>query len=250
MIARVSAIVLALAAPAVADGLGVPEKAKTLAEQGRALHDAGDYAGAIAAYNAAYVLAPRPGLLFNIAQAYRLSGDCDDAAFMYRRYLETNPEPNARQVAEQNLEVADKCGHGGLKIAMPTPPPTPAVTPPRDPPPPPPVQEHTEKHLGAFALVAGVGALAVAGGFAYDAHETADRVSAAYATGTVSTNLSQEDARGHRSAVIATACGVAGGAAVITGAILYAIGRRSDERQHVTVAPTTHGAEVALSWAF
>jgi tetratricopeptide (TPR) repeat protein len=248
MIARASAIVLALAAPVFADGLGVPEKAKALAEQGRALHDAGDYTGAIAAYNAAYVLAPRPGLLFNLAQAYRLSGDCDDAAFMYRRYLETNPEPNARLVAEQNLDVAEKCGHGGLKIAMPTPTPAVVVTPPRDPPPP--VQEHTEKHIGAFALVAGVGALAVAGAFAYDAHETADRVSAAYAAGTVSPDLSQEDAHGHRSAVIATACGITGGAAVITGAILYAIGRRSDEQRHVAVTPTTHGAEVALSWAF
>jgi tetratricopeptide (TPR) repeat protein len=247
MIARASAIVLALAAPALADSLGVPEKAKALVEQGRALHDAGDYGGAIAAFNAAYTLAPRPGLLFNIAQAYRLSGDCDDAAFMYRRYLETNPEPNARQVALTNLEIAEKCGHGGLKIAMPTPPSTPAVPPPRDPPP---VQEHPNKHLGAFALVAGVGALAVAGAFAYDAHETADRVSAAYAAGTVSPNLSQDDARGHRSAVIATACGVAGGAAVITGAVLYAIGRRSDEQRHVAVAPTAHGAEVALSWAF
>ena len=30
-------------------------------------------------------------LLFNLAQAYRLQGNCDDAALMYRRYLATNP---------------------------------------------------------------------------------------------------------------------------------------------------------------
>ena len=52
----------------------------------RRLHEA-----AVAAFKEAYVLAPSPGLLFNIAQAYRLAGNCDDAAWMYRRFLDTNP---------------------------------------------------------------------------------------------------------------------------------------------------------------
>ena len=68
----------------------IPQKARELAEQGRAYHDAGEYMKAIAAFKEAYVLAPSPGLLFNIAQAYRLAGDCDDAAWMYRRFLDTN----------------------------------------------------------------------------------------------------------------------------------------------------------------
>ncbi|HEU4612056.1 MAG TPA: tetratricopeptide repeat protein, partial [Kofleriaceae bacterium] len=69
----------------------IPNKARELADKGRAYHQAGDYAAAVAAFKEAYVLAPSPGLLFNIAQSYRLAGDCDEAAWMYRRFLDTNP---------------------------------------------------------------------------------------------------------------------------------------------------------------
>ena len=69
----------------------IPNKARLLAEKGRAFHNAGDYNNAVSAFKEAYVLAPSPGLLFNIAQAYRLGGNCDEAAWMYRRFLDTNP---------------------------------------------------------------------------------------------------------------------------------------------------------------
>src|SRR5262245_32026750 len=105
-----AAVVLAIGvvvAPiaASADGVtgAVPTKARTLAERGRAFHDAGDYANAIAAFTQAYVIAPSPALLFNLAQAYRLRGDCEDAALMYRRYLNTNPSPEGRALAETHL---------------------------------------------------------------------------------------------------------------------------------------------------
>src|SRR5258706_6885134 len=81
----------------------IPAKARELASRGRAFHDAGDYAAAVDAYKEAYVLAPSPGLLFNIAQAYRLAGNCDEAAWMYRRYLDTNPTGPDKTLAEQHL---------------------------------------------------------------------------------------------------------------------------------------------------
>src|SRR5690349_15298118 len=80
----------------------IPDKARHLAERGRALHDAGNYTDAIAAFREAYVLAPSPGLLFNIAQSYRLAGRCDDAAWMYRRYLDSQPSGDRRAVAESH----------------------------------------------------------------------------------------------------------------------------------------------------
>ena len=62
-----AAFVLA-AAPAHAEKLaGIPEKAKALADRGRQLQHERNYADAIEAYKAAYVLAPSPGLLFNLA---------------------------------------------------------------------------------------------------------------------------------------------------------------------------------------
>src|SRR5690606_28579845 len=74
------------------------------------LHDRGDYARAIAAFKEAYVLAPSPGLLFNLAQAYRLRGNCDDAALMYRRYIAAAPRSaDERALAEAHLATVVRC---------------------------------------------------------------------------------------------------------------------------------------------
>ena len=97
----VAIVVCAVAGHAAADS--VPTRARTLAERGRAAHDARDYAGAIAAFTEAYAIAPAPALLFNLAQAYRLAGRCDDASLMYRRFLASSPSDDARGLAELHL---------------------------------------------------------------------------------------------------------------------------------------------------
>lgn len=239
-------LVLALAAPVRADDLGVPEKARLLAERGRELHDAGDYAGAIAAYKEAYVLAPRPGLLFNLAQAYRLSGDCDDAAFMYRRFLDSNPVADRRAIAEANLATVSKCG---LAIAPTPPPPTLAITTPAPVLTRPPKPSTTTREVGTYLAVGGAAALIVAGAFAYEAHQASDEVTQAYNNGMTVSNLAQQDSAGRRDATIAETVGAIGGAAAITGAILIAVGLR-DEARHVAVSPSLHGGEVHVSWKF
>jgi tetratricopeptide (TPR) repeat protein len=94
---------LAVAEPAV------PAQARALAERGRIAHDRGDYPAAIAAFTEAYALAPSPALLFDLAQAYRLAGRCADAAVMYRRYLANDPDPEARALAETQLEAVEHC---------------------------------------------------------------------------------------------------------------------------------------------
>jgi tetratricopeptide (TPR) repeat protein len=103
----VAALALASSASARADT--VPNRARDLAERGRTAHDAKDYATAIASFTEAYALAPAPGLLFNLAQVYRLRGSCDDAALMYRRFLATNPPDDARQLAEAHLSTVERC---------------------------------------------------------------------------------------------------------------------------------------------
>ncbi len=65
--------VLALARRYVIDGL--------------AAHRAGLFDDAIALYRRAYELAPRPELLFNLAQVYRLKGELPAALDFYRKYL-------------------------------------------------------------------------------------------------------------------------------------------------------------------
>ena len=97
----------------------IPAKARELAERGRTFHDAGDYSAAVSAFKEAYVLAPSPGLLFNIAQAYRLAGNCDESAWMYRRFLDTNPSGDRRTRSRRRTSaIVEKCGHGGLRIGI------------------------------------------------------------------------------------------------------------------------------------
>jgi tetratricopeptide (TPR) repeat protein len=231
----------------------IPQKARELAEKGRAYHDAGEYMKAVAAFKEAYVLAPSPGLLFNIAQAYRLAGDCDDAAWMYRRFLDSNPGEASRTLAEQHLASVEKCGHGGLLVVSP---PVidakvaasqqqPAI-----------VAVDTaphESHAKRAALWVGVGGgLALAGAvfFAVDASNASDKVTDLYAHGGKGSDVAAEDARGQRSSTLATVLGVGGGLAVVSAGVLYAVGRHYESAQHVAIAPHAHGAEVSLSWHF
>jgi hypothetical protein len=140
-----------------------------------------------------------------------------------------------------------KCGHGGLAIAPPTPPQASIATSATVVLP---AESHARlRHAGMWVAAGGAAALVVAGVFAWEAHEDQNAVSQAYAGGAMSANLSSQDAAGRRDALIGDIAGAAGGAALITGAILYGVGWH-DEARHVAIAPTTGGGEVKLSWAF
>ena len=213
------------------------EKARLLAARGRAFHDGGDYAAAIEAYNQAYALAPRPGLLFNLAQAYRLAGNCPQAADLYRRYLETAPTDEGREIAQRHLEHVEHCP---IVTAQVEPMPVVANA----------MTSHGHDRTGVWLAIGGGAALAVAAGFAIDAYETAETVDDAYRHGTVVHDLSSTARSGQDSADIASVFGIAGGLAVLSGALLYAIDRRSERANHATVAPTSHGGVVRVTWLF
>jgi hypothetical protein len=232
----------------------IPLKARQLVEKGRAAHDAGDYNAAVAAFKEAYVLAPSPALLFNIAQAYRLAGNCDESAWMYRRYLDTNPVGDHRTIAEAHLATVEKCGSGGLSIVVPrptedaTPVPMPDVklttTFERD-------ERGTKyKRIGIGTAIGGGVLLAGAAYFAVDAFDAQSTVAETYRRGGKWADIKDVDARGKRSAAIGTALGIGGGVAVATGAVLFAVGRHYEHAQRVAVMPTAHGAQVSLSWGF
>jgi tetratricopeptide (TPR) repeat protein len=263
---RAPAILIAVAilvAPfaARADGAWsgtVPAKARSLAERGRALHDAGDYANAIAAFTQAYVMAPSPALLFNLAQAYRLQGSCEDAALMYQRYLATDPGPEGRELAETHLASVERCLH---KLALhipvenapghfvvPPPPDTTALaatntapTASR--------KAQLEKDIGVGLAVGGGVALATAVYFTVQAHDAENEVAAAYAKGAKGKDIAPIDQRGKTAATDAKIFGVGGALGIAGGIVTYMIGKHT-ERTPVTVAPTSHGVEVSVLWAF
>lgn len=241
-------------------GMAIPEKARFLADRGRQLQRDGKFAEALEAYKAAYVLAPSPGLLFNLAQAYRLNGDCDDAAWMYRRFLDTDPRDDLRNLVNDHLAKLQACMHVGFRtqIETPTVPPLgkvkviepsqparvaePGAEPSND--------GNREQQIGTYVMIGGGVALAVAAGFAFEAHSASNDVADAYHGGTRAPDVRSIDDRGQRDATIATVAGITSGAALITGAVLYGLGRRDERAQHVAVVPHPGGGEVRLAWRF
>jgi tetratricopeptide (TPR) repeat protein len=235
---------------------GIPTKARTLAERGRAFHDAGDYPQAIAAFTQAYVIAPSPALLFNLAQAYRLLGNCDDAALMYRRYLATNPAPEQRALAEAHLANVERCLH---KLALHIPNETPSSQSVAAAPAQPRVtaiaapavsrRAQIEKDIGVGLAIGGGVSLAVAAYYAMQAHDAADDVAAAYARGGKWQQIAPLDERGQSASTRAKLFGAGGALGVAGGVVTYLLGRR-DERPPVTVATTRHGFEVGVRWRY
>lgn len=233
----------------------IPNKARELAAKGRKHHESGDYTAAVAAFKEAYVLAPSPSLLFNIAQAYRLAGNCDESAWMYRRFLDTDPRGPQRDLAQNQLAVVEKCGSGGLRVAV-TPPPLEATTPrPAEPslsvtrashsP-----RSNTYKRAGVYTAVGGGVALIGAALFAIDAHSASQSVEDSYRRGGTWDEIAPLDARGERSATIATVLGVGGGVAMLSAAVLYGLGKHYERSKQIAITPTKSGAAVSLSWGF
>lgn len=233
----------------------IPTKARTLADLGRAFHDLGDYSKAIEAFTQAYVIAPSPALLFNLAQAYRLNGNCDAAALMYRRFLARNPAPDQRALAEAHLAKVERCMHK-LALHIPVnpgeglmPPPGSATVAATRDTPAEPRRAQIEKGIGIGLTAGGSVALGIAAYYAIQARQAADDVTAAYAKGGAWKDVAPNDARGKSAATAAKLFGVGGAIGVAGGIVTYLIGRR-DAQPPVTVAPTRHGLSVGVRWTF
>ncbi len=263
-------MIAALLASAVASADSVPNKARSLAERGRIAHDARDYAGAIAAFTEAYALAPAPGLLFNLAQAYRLRGNCDDAALMYRRFLATNPPDDARLLAESHLSTVERClasrvvvtdprlvalavpkslprSMGSLTIGQRT---QGEHVGPRDAPKKSSTHWRTAQAAGVGVLIGGGAALVLAGYYGLEAREASNDVERRYAAGEKWRTLAARDAEGDRAASIAKVSLGVGTAAALAGAAVLVIDHRMHKQKSLHVEPVSGGARVNVRWRF
>src|SRR5262249_44854808 len=86
------------------------DEAKTYFNAGAEAFDSGNYSVAVQAFEQAYRLAPRPGLLFSIGQSYRRQfhithspEDAREALTYYRQYLEKVPNGGRRSEANSAL---------------------------------------------------------------------------------------------------------------------------------------------------
>ena len=84
-------LLLAIALPALARP-ALANDFKTNYDLGVALYQAQKYEESIPSFQAAYALEPKPGILFNIAQAYRKSGHLREAIQYYDKYLSVDPQ--------------------------------------------------------------------------------------------------------------------------------------------------------------
>jgi hypothetical protein len=82
--------------------------AAVLYDEGKRHFDIGEYAQAIASWKQSYLRSSAPLLLFNIAQAYRLSGNCAQANRFYLNYRRVEKHP--RNQAELDRAMARCAG--------------------------------------------------------------------------------------------------------------------------------------------
>ncbi len=249
------AVVLAVIGPSAAAranvGNDIPLNARLLAARGRAAYDLGDYGAAAVAFENAFALAPSPPLLFDLAQAYRLSGNCVLAGAYYRRYLETNPTQDARVLAERHAAAMEHCvaktDGASATVAVSPSPAVAAAEAPRDVPA---SHANLERDVGVGLGIGGGVALVAALSYAVAAADASDAVSEAYEHGGSGAAIARLDASGREDAKRGAIAGVTGVAAIGAGAILYYLGYRDSARHALAVVPHTNGMEVHVAWRF
>jgi tetratricopeptide (TPR) repeat protein len=77
-------------------------------QKGTALFNLGEFADAAAEYKEAYKALNEPVFLYNIAQAYRLAGDYEKAAFFYTSYARNAKDPATRNEAIQRAKKLEE----------------------------------------------------------------------------------------------------------------------------------------------
>jgi tetratricopeptide (TPR) repeat protein len=235
---------LLVASPAIAHA-DDKAKAKKLYEEGLAHYNLSEYAEAIVPWKEAYRLTKRALLLFNIGQAYRLSGDCVQATSFYESYA--REQPNLKNQAELDDAVAlckAKLAEPAPAPIEPPPAPVPIIPPAVASPPP-------SSGTKTAGLIVGLAGVALGGGaiyFALDAGKQADALD--HYRGEWTDMQRSIEARGRRDQKLGWGLGIAGVSAIGVGVALFVLGSGSSESHGVAVVPTRGGADVSWTRSF
>ena len=245
------ALVLFAARPALAD-----EKAKQLYDEGLRHYNLAEYTDAITSWKEAYRLSKKPLLLFNIAQAYRLSGDCTQALTFYDSYQREEPTPKNQEELDQYVtECKAKASEAKVTpkppdkpIEPPPPPPPPTNPPPPSPPPAPAPAPAAGGHatvgwaVGGAGIVLGLASIY----FARDSSKQSN-FNSGY-TGPWDGPHQDAETKGQRDVKLAYVFGGLGVASLAVG--VYFIVTAKSEEPHVAIAPTRGGATFVFSTSF
>lgn len=245
-------------------------------QAGETHYRAARYQEAITEYEAAYAAEPLPALLFNIAQAYRLDGKAAQAIDYYQRFLDASPDGRAAEAARAHIVAL-----GGVPSSASTRPegPAPASSTDQEPARPiaesPPsrsvlptatmpavaapdltVDDRPKRARGRALRLAGVGTAAAgvllsgtAIYFGLRARSLSDEISD-FDGGTWMTALDDKIRAGEAAERNAVIFGIAGGAAVTAGAILYMVGRRNARESSIALIPSPQGAQLVAAGHF
>ncbi|MGE5183307.1 MAG: tetratricopeptide repeat protein [Acidobacteriota bacterium] len=223
------------------------DQAQALYAEGARHYTLREYPQAIDAFKHAYALFPEPTFLFDIAQAYRLLGDCDNAAGFYRNYIHAKPDADDRDQADKLATDMEACAADQRKqrdaerarqLAAP---PRVVTTAP------------SESGLElAGMLTAGVGAALTGAGvyFSVDAADKAHQLETACMTRCNAGDVASIDSQGKSSQTTAAVLYVSGGIALAAGAGMIVWATLHSSPETITVAPTRGGAAASYTMRF
>ena len=243
--------------------------------KGSKAFDLGHYQEAIKEYEAAYNLKEDPALLFNIAQAYRLEGDNQNAIRVYKSFLHHLPNAPNRADVERRIDELQKAidqqrranegpPEGTLPPGADRPVAPPSSSPAEATPPvgavpaaavttTAPVDRPGRGKKIAGLVVAGVGvaAIAVGGAFAAMAVKAGDDLTKLDQT--MGTFDSSKQSAGKNDQIAGAVCFGIGGAAIVAGVVLYVLGHRESRRAPANasafhVVPRLAGAGAAVTF--
>lgn len=138
----VVAVMLLLGVPAGAQAQrrhGLRPEARRHLDRGLALYAQHRFREAVAEFQAAYQLDAEPALLYDIANAQRLSGDCPSAIPTFETFLKLAPAADVAALARANLERCRAALTPPVPVEPAEPPAASASAPAAAPAPPPPV---------------------------------------------------------------------------------------------------------------
>jgi len=251
--------ILTLFGTARADDVGA---AREHYQKGTRAYDLGHYDEAVKEYEAAYRAKDDPALLFNIAQAYRLSGDNAAAVRAYKSFLRRVPEaPNRgeveKRIADLQKSMAEQARpkEGAAEV---TPAPAEATPAPKPQPEPKPSERSSasavgekEAPSGRGLRIAGLSLLAIgAAGLVVGATFVALAKSANDDVNNPPNNRfdpSAEDRRDRYQTVDVVFFAI-GGVAAAAGITLFLLGRRAGKR--VAMSPTPGSPHAAVGFSF
>jgi tetratricopeptide (TPR) repeat protein len=200
-------------------------------------YDIQKYMEAVEEYQKAYEIGGDPAMLYNVAQSYRLNDQLPDAIRFYRRYLQRSPNARNRDDVERKIAELEKTVEERRKIAaavpvaqVPVAPVGVIATP--SPVPPPQAEGSSSGRMVAGIIVASIGAAglitcAITGKLASD---KSDEVTEEASKGLMFNPSAESD--GKKLEKIQIISGIAGGTALLVGAVLILTALPSSSPDH------------------